>query len=60
MNTFNYNKKIIFIVQIIMFLILIIIKFNIFVIQIIIFLGMAAQPEPRILGPVVQPDPAHF
>jgi hypothetical protein len=52
----NYNKKIIFITQIIIFLILILIKFKIFIIQIIISLGMAAQSDPRILGPAAQLD----
>ena len=55
-NTFNYNKKI-FLIQIIIILILIIIKFKIFIIQIIISLYMAAQSYLKILDPVAQSNP---
>jgi hypothetical protein len=41
----------------IIFLIFIIIKFKIFIIEIIILLGIAAQPDQRILGPAAQPHP---
>jgi len=47
----------IFITQMILFLILIILKFKIFIIEIIILLGIAAQPDPRILSPAAQPHP---
>jgi hypothetical protein len=53
-------KKILFITQIIKFLLLIIIKFKIFIIQIIISLGMTAQPNLRSIGLAGKRDPTSF